>query len=215
MSLQEKRARSVLEGLRQSLAVEQQKEFRVSVAAAIAASGASGAHDIDAPVAGEQDVMLWQCIVAARTRDAAFASNLVEIANNRSFNWQLRRTAINAAGFLPFEVALERMLQILQEQSAIFGDKRTNLYPHSFLSLLLLHGARDLLSLFVNGRDPFVSVVSEMYVEEASRLLDAPDLGLGEEVGEWVYCRLRVAGWPDAPEAPDIVINRVEQATAV
>ena len=184
-----------------NLAAEQQKEFRVGVAAAIAASGASGAHDIDTPVAGEQDVMLWQCIVAARTRDATFASKLVEIANNGSFNWQLRRTAINAAGYLPFDVALEGMLEILQEQSAIFGDKSTNLYAHSFLSWLLLDGARDLLSLFVNGRDSFVSLVSEMFVEGASGSLDAPDLGLGEEVGEWVYCRLRAAGWPDALEA--------------
>ena len=211
LSLQERRARSALEGLRQSLAAEQHKEFRVSVAAAIAASGASGTHDIDAPVAGEQEVMLWQCIVAARTRDAAFASKLVEIANNRSFNWKLRRSAINVAGFLPFEVALEKMVEILQEQSAIVGDKSTNLYPHSFLSWLLLHGARDLLSLFVNGRDQFVSVVGEMFVEGASGSLDAPNLGLGDEVGEWVYCRLRAAGWPDTPEAPDIVINELNR----
>ena len=213
LSLQERRARSALEGLRQSLAAEQHKEFRVSVAAAIAASGASGTHDIDAPVAGEQEVMLWQCIVAARTRDAAFASKLVEIANNRSFNWKLRRSAINVAGFLPFEVALEKMVEILQEQSAIVGDKSTNLYPHLFLSWLLLHGARDLLSLFVNGRDQFVSVVAvgEMFVEGASGSLDAPNLGLGDEVGEWVYCRLRAAGWPDTPEAPDIVINELNR----
>ena len=211
LSLQERRARSALEDLRQNIAAEQQKEFRVGVAAAIAASGASGAHDIDTPVAGEQDVMLWQCIVAARTRDATFASKLVEIANNGSFNWQLRRTAINAAGYLPFDVALEGMLEILQEQSAIFGDKSTNLYAHSFLSWLLLDRAQDLLGLFVDGRDQFVSVVSEMFVEGASGSLDAPDMGLGEEVGEWAYCRLRAAGWPDALEAPDIVINELNR----
>ena len=69
----------------------------------------------------------------------------MEIVKDRSFNWQLRRTAINAAGFLPFEVALKDMLEILREQSAIIVDKSINLYEYSFLSRLLLHGAQDLL----------------------------------------------------------------------
>ena len=209
LSLQERRSRSAAESLRQMLAVEQQKEFRVSLAAALAASGAAGAHDIDPPVVGEQEVMLWQCIVAARTRDETFSSKLVEIANDCSFNWQLRRAAINAAGFLPFEIALENMLEILREQLAIVGDKSTNLYAHSFLAWLLLNGAQDLLGLFLDGRDQFVSIVSEMFVEGARGSLEAPDMGLGDEVGEWVYCRLGAAGWPDSRQAPDIVINEL------
>ena len=50
-----------------------------------------------------------------------------------------------------------------------------------------------------------------MFVEGASGSLDAPDLGLGDEVGEWVYWRLRAAGWPDSREAPDIVVNELNR----
>ena len=200
---------SALESLRQMLAAEDQREFRVSVAAALAASGATGAHDVNPPVDGEQEVMLWQCIVAGRTRDETFASKLVEIANDSSFNWQLRRAAINAAGFLPFDIALENMQEILQQQLAIIGDRSTNLYAHSFLSWLLLDRAQDLLGLFVEGRDQFVSVVGEMFVEGARGSLDAPDMGLGDEVGEWAYCRLLAAGWPNSRQAPDIVVNEL------
>ena len=209
LSLQEKRSRFALDSLREQLSAEHQREFRVSVAAAVAASGATGVLDIDPPVTGEQDVMLWQCIVAARSRDETFASRLVEIANDSSFNWQLRRAAINAAGYLPFDLALKDMLEILREQSTIVEDESANLYAHSFLSWLLLHRAQDLLGLFVVSRDQFVSVVSEMFVEGANRSLDAPDLGLGDKVGEWVYCRLVAAGWPGSSQALDIVINEV------
>ena len=209
LSLQERRSRCALAGLRQRLAVEPERKFRVGLASAIAASGPAGVHELDAPVAGEQNVMLWQCIVAARTRDKTFATNLVEIANNRSLNWQLRRTAINAAGFLPFEVALKHMLEIFQEQSTTLIDESTNLNAHSFLSWLLVDGAHMLSGLFATNRDQFIGVVSEMFVEGTKGSLDAPDLGLGEEVGEWAYGRLSAAGWPDNPEAPDVVINEL------
>lgn len=211
LSLQERRSAGALESLRQILGTEQQAEFRVCISAAIAASGATGAHDIDPPVVGEEAVMLWQCIVAARTGDETFASKLVEIANDRSCNWQLRRAAINAAGYLPFESALKNMQEILGEQLAVVGDRSANLYAHSFLSWLLVHGAQDLLGLFVHGRDQFVAAVSEMLVEEARGSLEAPDTGLGDEAGEWLYCRLLAAGWPDNHQAPDTVINELNR----
>ncbi|MCY4557716.1 MAG: hypothetical protein OXF79_15315 [Chloroflexi bacterium] len=211
LSLQERRSRSALAGLRQRLAAEPEKKFRVGLASAIAASGPAGVHELDAPFAGEQNVMLWQCIVAARTSDKRFAPNLVEIGNNRSLSWQLRRAAINAAGFLPFEVALKHMLEILQERSTTLTDESTNLNAHSFLCWLLQNGAHMLTGLFATSRDQFVSVVSEMFVDGTKGSLDAPVFGVGQEVGEWAYCQLSTAGWPDNPEALDVVINELSK----
>ncbi|MEB3029800.1 hypothetical protein VJI72_08420, partial [Parvimonas micra] len=86
---------------------------------AIVASGAVSVADLAGAPSESVHLSLWRCVLTARTRDASFASQLVLLANDPKANWQLRRAAINAAGFLPFEAALSQMLPILREASPL------------------------------------------------------------------------------------------------
>ena len=55
----------------------------------ICGAGPTEVGDLKAPYHQDEGVMLWQCILAGRTRDEAFADDLVRIANNESLNWQV------------------------------------------------------------------------------------------------------------------------------
>ena len=208
LGLQEKRSTACFSGLRMQLASEREEVVRLALAPAICGAGPTDVGDLRAADHQDEGVMLWQCILAGRTRDEAFAEELVRIANNESFNWQLRRAAISAAGHLPYELALERMIQAARVRSTL-ADGHIGLYAHSFLSHLLGFDVSYLLKKFEGGRDGFAKFVGELCDDGAKDLLDKGNLGCGEAIGDWAYSRLEAAGWPDDSRAPDIVIGEL------
>ena len=209
LGLLEKRDRKTRVSLTKQLRSESQKKIRPLLAAAICASGPSSVDDVTVPTEEDENIMLWQCIVAARTRDRKFAGNLVTIALNTSLNWQLRRAAIGAAGFLPFEVSLKHMLPILRLRSTLLVDDHIDLYAHAFVLQLLGHEADRILQLFATGRGDLVSFVSQVYEEHAKGMLHVQELVPGLTIGEWLYDRLSAAGPPYDSVAIDAVTNEL------
>ena len=209
LGLQEKRHRQTRARLTKQLRSESQKEIRPLLAAAICASGPSSVDDVTVPFEEDENIMLWQCIVAARTRDQKFAGNLVRIALNTSLNWQLRRAAISAAGFLPFEVSLKHMLPVLRLRSTLLVDNHIDLCAHSFVLQLLGHEADRILQLFATGRGDLVSFVAQVCEEDAKGMLHAQELVPGLTIGEWLYDRLSAAGPPYDTVAIDTVTNEL------
>ena len=208
LALQERRSTASLSILRMQLDSEGEEVVRLALAVAICGAGPTDVGDLGAADQKDEGVVLWQYILAGRTRDEAFADQLVRTANNESLNWQLRRAAIRAAGYLPFELALERMMQAVRVCSTLV-DGHIGLYAHSFLSHLLGYDVAHLLQKFVGGRDGFAKFVGELFDDCAEDLLDKGNLGCGVAVGDWAYSRLSAAGWPDDPRAPDVVIGEL------
>lgn len=208
LALQEKRSSACLPILRKQIASEGEEVVRRALAAAICGAGPTDVDDLRAKGYQDEGVVRWQCVLAGRTKDGAFASELVRIANNESLNWQLRRAAIRAAEYLPFELALEHMMETVRVGSTLV-DGHIGLYAHSFLSHLLGYDLAHLLQEFVGGRDGFAKFVGELFDGCAKDLMDKDNLGDGVAVGDWAYSRLSAAGWPDDPRAPDVVIDEL------
>ena len=104
------------------------------------------------------NLRLWQCILTARRRDASYAGELVAIARNPDLSWQLRRTAIFAAGKLPYEIALEKIIPVVfAERSPLTIDTSMNLSCHSVLTSILLAEADGMFSYFVAGAERFTA----------------------------------------------------------
>ena len=159
--------------------------------------------------------MRWQCIVAARTRDESFASDLVEIATDGALNWQVRRAAIGAAGYLPFEAALTYIIPSLRAGSTLDIDDHSGLFAHSFVSRLLNEERDYLVGRFAASREAFVRSVGEVFDDSAKELLDRDNVPAGAAVGEWAYAQLSAAGWPNDPSAPEVVINELKTPAIV
>ena len=208
LALQEKRSKDCLSSLQTQLDTEDQDVIRPELAAAICGSGPSNASELRVPDRQDEDVVIWKCILAGRTRDRTFAGDLVRIANNVSLHWQLRRAAIGAAGYLPYELALEHMIEATHVRSTL-SDSHIALHAHSFLSHLLAYDPSYLLQKFICGRNVFVEFVGELFDDGTEDLLDKEDLGCSTAVGDWVYSRLLDAGWPNDLRAVDVVIGEL------
>ncbi len=209
MSLVARRSKAALTGLAQRFHVESETPISCALATAIVASGARSADDLAEPPHEAEHISLWRCVLAARTRDATFATQLVSLARNTSANWQLRRAAIHAAGFLPFDAALEHMLPILHERSPLTFDDQQSLHVHAMLSWLLLSEAQALLVRFKAGRARFVGLVGGILDDSQVGPTDPRGLPSNEKAAEWLYDRLQRHGWPENLDAPDIVINEL------
>ena len=210
LGLQEKRLQSARDDLLQQLRSERDEETRSIVAASIAASLPRGVTDLRVFYERSKGLLLWQCVVAARTRDDSFAAELVRIATKEALNWQVRIAALAAAGYLPFEVALEHMLSSVRHGSSLDIDNHSGLFVHSFLSYLIDQERVYLVRKFKAGREAFVTSVAEVVDDSANELLDKENVPCGSAVGEWAYRQLSAAGWPNNPDAPDVVINELK-----
>ena len=210
LGLQEKRSQSALAKLSQQLCSEDDRLVRSLIAAAIAASCPVGVRNLEVPYERSEGIMRWQCIVAARTRDESFASDLVEIATDGALNWQVRRAAIGAAGYLPFEAALTYIIPSLRAGSTLDIDDHSGLFAHSFVSWLLNEERDHLVGRFAASREAFVRSVGAVFDDSAKELLDRDNVPAGAAVGEWAYAQLSAAGWPNDPSAPEVVINELK-----
>ena len=209
LALGRKRTKTALSKLKECFHSEKDSEFRVQLATAMIASGAQFVADLGTEAHVSEALSLWRCVLAARTRDATYAPQLVELAIGVKANWQLRRAAINAAGFLPFEAALSKMLPILRERSPLRIDDHQSLYTHGILSWLLLTESGSLLPRFINSRTRFVELIEGILDDAKGGLIDSRGLPPETEAAGWLYDRLSMHGWPETPSAPDVVINEL------
>lgn len=207
--LANRRTRTALPDLRAQFRTEADAALSVTLATAIIASGATSVSDLEAGPHQSDALSLWQCILAARTRDVSFAARLVIFASDSEANWQLRRAAIDAAGFLPFEAALSHMLPILRERPVAPIDNHQSLHTQGVLSWFLLNESATLHPRFLSGRDRFATLVTGILEDSREGLIDPRGLSPAREAANWLYDRLETHGWPADRGAPDAVIGEL------
>ena len=209
VALSNRRAASALCSLTAQCEKEIDQVVAVALARAIVASGAKSASDIRTRFSHSSMIKLWQCILAARTRDTSFAGPIVTLATDPGEPWHVRRAAIFAAGRLPYEAALEKMFPaIMRERSPLVLDRHADLLGHSVMSLILLTGA-EILRLFEDkGRLEF-----DQYFEQviksgwgSSALEGLPS---ASEAANWLFDCLTHHGWPDNPQAITQILNEL------
>lgn len=209
LSLGSKRTTTALSKLKECFRSEEYLEFRVQLATAIIASGAQSVAVLGTETPVPEALSLWRCVLAARTSDVTYAPQLVALATDTQANWQLRRAAINAAGYLPFEAALSQMLPIFRERSTLRIDDHQSLYVHNMLSWLLLTESESLLLRFTNSRTRFVELVGGILGDAKCGIMDLRGLPPEAEAASWLFDRLSMYGWPKNPSAPDAVTNEL------
>lgn len=152
---------------------------------------------------------LWRCVLAGRLRAVSESDLLVDVANNPVRHWELRRAAINAAGNLPFDAALEKIVPIVMaERSSLVIDQSPHLIAHLHLSWLLLKESRGVLTRFAKGEDWFVEFFGEVLDSwfRDSLTGDAPS---GADVARWLHRRLTFHGWPGSRDGPNAILREL------
>ena len=138
----------------------------MGLATAIVASGPRSVAVLQSARHDSPAIQLWQCILAMRLRDAAVADRLVTIAGDPAQNWQLRRAAIFAAGRLPYEAALERIVPlVMAERSPLTIDGHPSFRCHAVMSSILLCGAQEMAPIFARGKAGFVEFFAGKILE--------------------------------------------------
>lgn len=210
MGLQRRRSRSALGALIDRYAKEENEVLLPILASAIVASGAPDVADLAPRAMSSPNLRLWQCILAARRRDASFASELSAIACNLDLSWQLRRAAIFAAAKLPYDVALEKILPVVMaERSPLAIDTSINLSCHSVLASILLTEAAGMFNYFIAGEERFTAFFGDLFgkiwqVQGAEE--GRPN---GAAAARWLFTRLTHHKWSTNRGAPDAVINEL------
>jgi HEAT repeat protein len=210
ISLGRRRSRIALDSLLAQYANEDDEALAVSLAVAIVASGPHSVADLPSTRHKTLGIRLWQCILATRLRDATFADRLVECAVDGTLNWQLRRAAIFAAGRVPYEAALEKILPVvMQERSSLTIDGCQNFQCHELVSSVLLCGSQAMIPIFARGKAGFVAFFGEIFEETWKASTSREGLPSGAELAGWLFDRLTHYGWPAQTEAPDRVLNEL------
>ena len=117
-------------------------------------------------------------------------------------NWQLRRAAIFAAGRLPFEAALERILPVVMaERSPLTIDGNAGFLCHAIMSSVLESGTQGMAPIFARGRAGFVDFFAEIFELSWKDSMSPQGLPSGGEAAGWLFDRLVHHGWPAKREA--------------
>ena len=186
--LARRRSRRAVEVLRRQVAAEPDAKVGALLAQALTACGPLSARELAGGLA-TLDLALWQCIVAMRTRDEAFAPELVRLATDQSVHWAVRRAAIWAAGRLPFSTALQEIAPaVLGEQTPLTIDLNDNLHVHASISGMLQNGVAGLLS---DGEDRFISFIAAALEQQWTDLLPRGDLPAPSDAARWLYQSLK------------------------
>ncbi|WP_219704203.1 HEAT repeat domain-containing protein [Marinomonas lutimaris] len=209
LCLSKKRSRKALPALVAAFENEKQEELAVLIAAAIVASGTNSALDIQSKVKSSA-IKLWQSILIMRLRDVDNADELVRIAIDPQQNWQLRRSAILAAGRLPYNAALDQIVSvIMEEDSPLTIDQSANLRCHSLISSVLSEDRLFLLRVFEKGKKYFIGFFAELLKKPEGELGSNEGFPSGTNAADWLYTRLSFHGFPTNKEAPNHVFNEV------
>ena len=210
VSLSQRRSRVALPSLSAQLALETEQGLIAALASAIVASGPSLVSALQPPRRDVPSASLWRCILALRLRDKTAADEVVALATDRSQNWQLRRSAIFAAGRMPYEAALEKIVpEIMQEEFALKLDKNPNLQCHETASFLVQFDVQALLRIYLRGRDEFAEFFGESFDALWQQVMSREGLPAGVELAGWVFDRLQHYGWPNTGDAPDRLLNEL------
>lgn len=210
ISLSQRRSRVALPSLSAQFAVEKEPGLIAALASAIVASGPSSVSSLNAPQPDAPSASLWRCILAMRLRDQTAADEVVALATDRSQNWQLRRAAIFAAGRMPYEAALEKIVPvIMQEEFALELDENRNLQCHETASFLLQFDVQALLRIYLRGRAEFAKFFGETFDALWQQALSREGLPAGDELAGWIFDRLQHYGWPNVTDAPDRLLNEL------
>jgi len=209
LALSQRRSHTALPALITQYSKESKEELFATIATAIVASGPNSTDEL--PQAHETPAtQLWRCILATRLRDVNVADWLAAIAIDHSKHWQLRRAAIVAAGRLPYEMALERIVPVVMaERSPLAIDQSRNLGCHATMVSILLFGALDLVRFLAKGHQDFVGFVEGIFDANNSDAISPQGLPSGTAAAEWLFNRLIRHGSPANVSAPDQVINEL------
>jgi hypothetical protein len=209
VGLCQRRSRAGLARLIAQYATENVEEVSVALATAIVASGPASTADLQGRVESPT-TQLWRCILAMRLRDESLADWLVSIAVDPTQNWQLRRSAIFAAGRMPYETALERIRPVVMaERSPLMIDKNPRFLCHAVMSSILLSGAEGMAPIFARGRTGFVDFFADFFAASWKESMFPQGVPSGAEAAGWLFDRLLHHGWPAKQEAPDLVLNEL------
>lgn len=209
MALSRRRSRRALASLVDCYVKEENETLAVSLATAIIASGPRSMENLRGSC-NSDTTQLWQCILAMRLRELSTADQLVTLANDTALNWQLRRTAIFAAGRLPYEAALERIVPVIMaERSPLTIDSCSSFCCHAVISSILLTETEVMAYFFARGRSGFVDFYGEVFESRWRDSIFPQGLPSGNEAAGWLFDRLTHHGWPANPAAPDLTINEL------
>ena len=185
--LARRRSQRAAEVLRRQIAVEQDPRAAALLAQALTACGPTSASDLVSGVASPE-LALWECIVAMRTRDEGFATQLVKLATNSSIHWVVRRAAISAAGRLHFTAALQMIAPaVLAERTPLTIDRDDNMQAHAALSGMLLNGVSGFLS---DGEAKFIAFIASALEQQWSELVGRGGLPPPSDAARWLYTSL-------------------------
>jgi hypothetical protein len=133
-ALARRRDRAALQRLVERYCQDEAPQVQAVLATAILASGAGLAANLAAR-SNTPAADLWWCVLAHRTRDLSAADRLVAIAIDPTRLLQVRRTAIAAAGRLPYEAALARIEPaVMAERSPFTLDRHPSRLGHASMA---------------------------------------------------------------------------------
>jgi len=185
--LARRRAPDAAAALRAQLVVETDSAVAELLVRAIAASGPGAADDLATPFASD-GIVLWQCLVAGRTRQIGYASRLVAQATDTSASWSTRRAAIWSAGRLPFDAALAQIApMVLAEPAPAAFEHDTRLEAFVLLAELL---QTDITGLMPAGEAYFVDTATIVLEGWWDQLLFRASLPAPAEAAQWLYAAL-------------------------
>ncbi|MEK1972780.1 hypothetical protein WOB87_06695 [Vibrio parahaemolyticus] len=209
LSLSRKRSRIALPALIKAYAKEKKETLAVGIATAIVASGAKSSLVLQGRIKSPA-IQLWQCILTMRLGDVNNADELIRIATDPLLNWQVRRSAIFAAGRLPYSIALKQIVSVIMiESSPLTIDHSENLDCHSLISSVLTDSQMGWSRIFSKGRDGFIDFFSRLFDDVWNDSWNKEGLPSGLDAAGWLYDRLFFHGWPENRDAPERVLNEV------
>lgn len=185
--LARRRSQSAAEALRRQIAVETNPQVVPLLVQALTACCPASTNDLLGKL-DSSDIVLWQCIIAMRMREEAFAPQLVKLATDSSVHWVIRRAAVWAAGRLPFAAALQQIGPvILAETTPLALDHDENLHVHASISHLMQIGISQLLR---GGEEKFISEVASMLEYQWRDLPSWSSLPAPLDAARWLYTSL-------------------------
>jgi RecA/RadA recombinase len=180
-----RRARSALPAIIRQWGLETDVELRVLLLRAALACGASSTAAF--ADGASRDLDFWRSLLARRSRDAAFGPELVRLATNDRLPWALRRTAIFAAGRLPFEAALDRIAPaVLQARSPLPSDDG-ELHLHQAIVAILSTGILAHDGLLPVDRAGFEATLTDFVQAYWQHGMGAPPAETTRQGVAWLY----------------------------
>jgi hypothetical protein len=210
IGLAKRRSSRALDALKLRRLNEKDSVTRALFAAAIIASGARSSKDVLVTSDDDPSSRMWHFVLTSRVGDAAAASEIAIVASDQSHNWQIRRSAIYAAGRLEFSAALGKFHDtVMAERWQLHLDRSSSLHCHFAIVTLLQTGAAFFLDGFIRGKHRFIELSGDLIDKLMTQQMNAYAVPKGVDAAGWLYDRLAYHGWPDVAEAPNRVLDEI------